>query len=84
MRPGITGLSQIAFAEESEILDKVDPMSHYRARIFPQKIRLDRLYSSRPTLRMDLAILFWTCAAVLMRRQVAVHRETGRMNLRRR
>jgi lipopolysaccharide/colanic/teichoic acid biosynthesis glycosyltransferase len=84
VRPGITGLSQIAFAEESVILDTVDPMSHYRARIFPQKIRLDRLYASRPTLRMDLAILFWTCAAVLLRRQVAVHRETGRMNLRKR
>jgi lipopolysaccharide/colanic/teichoic acid biosynthesis glycosyltransferase len=84
VRPGITGLSQIAFAEESEILDKIDPMAHYRSRIFPQKIRLDRLYASRPTLRMDFSILFWTLAAVLLRRQVAVHRESGRMNLRRR
>src|SRR3954451_2197519 len=84
VRPGVTGLSQIAFAEESEILDKVDPMAHYRARIFPQKIRLDRMYAASPTVRMDFTILFWTCAAVLLRRQVAVHRETGRMNLRRR
>jgi lipopolysaccharide/colanic/teichoic acid biosynthesis glycosyltransferase len=84
VRPGITGLSQLAFAEESEILDRVDPMTHYRARIFPQKIRLDRLYAAGPTLRMDVAILFWTVAAVLLRRQVAVHRESGRMNLRRR
>jgi lipopolysaccharide/colanic/teichoic acid biosynthesis glycosyltransferase len=84
VRPGVTGLSQIAFAEESAILCKIDPMSHYRSRIFPQKIRLDRMYAARPTLRMDLSILFWTCAAVLLRRQVAVHRETGRMNLRRR
>src|SRR4051794_7116395 len=80
VRPGVTGLSQIAFAEESEILDKVDPMAHYRARIFPQKIRLDRMYAASPTVAMDARILFWTCAAVLMRRQVAVHRETGRMN----
>jgi lipopolysaccharide/colanic/teichoic acid biosynthesis glycosyltransferase len=84
MRPGITGLSQIAFAEESEILDPVDPMAHYRSRIFPQKILLDRLYAARPTLWMDFTILFWTAAAVLLRRQVAVHRESGRMNLRRR
>ncbi len=84
VRPGVTGLSQIAFAEESAILSKDDPIEHYRTRIFPQKIRLDRMYASRPTLRMDLAILFWTCAAVLLRRQVAVHRESGRMNLRRR
>jgi lipopolysaccharide/colanic/teichoic acid biosynthesis glycosyltransferase len=84
VRPGVTGLSQIAFAEESAILSKDNPMEHYRTRIFPQKIRLDRMYAARPSLRMDLSILFWTCAAVLLRRQVAVHRETGRMNLRRR
>jgi lipopolysaccharide/colanic/teichoic acid biosynthesis glycosyltransferase len=84
VRPGITGLSQIAFAEESEILCKVDPLSHYRSRIFPQKIHLDRMYAACPSVRMDLRILMWTAAAVLMRRQVAVHRQTGRMNLRRR
>jgi lipopolysaccharide/colanic/teichoic acid biosynthesis glycosyltransferase len=84
VRPGITGLSQIAFAEESEILCKVDPLSHYRSRIFPQKIKLDRMYAACPTLGMDARILFWTGAAVVLRRQVAVHRETGRMNLRRR
>lgn len=84
VRPGVTGLSQIAFAEESAILCKVDPMEHYRTRIFPQKIRLDRMYAEAPTLRMDVSILFWTIAAVLLRRQVAVHRESGRMNLRRR
>ena len=84
VRPGVTGLSQIAFAEESAILSKSDPLHHYRTRIFPQKIRLDRMYAARPTLARDLSILFWTCAAVVLRRQVAVHRETGRMNLRRR
>ena len=84
VRPGVTGLSQIAFAEESAILSKDDPLEHYRTRIFPQKIRLDRMYAARPTVRGDLSILFWTCAAVLLRRQVAVHRETGRMSLRRR
>jgi lipopolysaccharide/colanic/teichoic acid biosynthesis glycosyltransferase len=84
VRPGVTGLSQIAFAEESAILCKVDPVTHYRSRIFPQKIKLDRMYAARPTLAMDLRILFRTCAAVLLRREVAVHRESGRMNLRRR
>lgn len=84
VRPGVTGLSQIAFAEESAILSKDDPMEHYRTRIFPQKIRLDRMYAANLSLRGDLSILFWTCAAVLLRRQVAVHRDTGRMSLRRR
>jgi hypothetical protein len=31
-----------------------------------------------------MRILRWTGAAVIMRRQVAVHRDTGKMNLRRR
>ena len=84
VRPGVTGLSQLAFAAESAILSKEDPLAHYRNRIFPQKIRLDRMYASNPSVWMDVKILFWTLAAVLLRRDVAVHRETGRMNLRRR
>ena len=82
VRPGITGLSQLAFAAESEILDKVDPMAHYRARIFPQKIRMDRLYAARASLRLDLSILFWTGIAVVLRRPVAVDRDSGQISLR--
>jgi lipopolysaccharide/colanic/teichoic acid biosynthesis glycosyltransferase len=84
VRPGMTGLSQIAFAEESRILDDDDPTGHYLARILPQKLKLDRLYATDYRLRTDLSILTWTLVAVLMRRQVAVHRGTGKMNLRRR
>jgi lipopolysaccharide/colanic/teichoic acid biosynthesis glycosyltransferase len=84
VRPGITGLSQIAFAEESRILDDEDPTGHYLDRILPQKMGMDRLYAMRYHLRLDISILVWTLIAVLLRRQVAVHRETGRMNLRRR
>jgi lipopolysaccharide/colanic/teichoic acid biosynthesis glycosyltransferase len=81
IRPGVTGLSQIAFAEERTILSPVDPIGHYRTRIFPQKIRLDLLYASRSSLVRDVSILFWTCA-VLLHREVAVDRDTGRMRLR--
>ena len=84
VRPGVTGLSQLAFAEESRILDDVDPMGHYLERILPQKLALDRMYATKYHLRVDLSILAWTVVAVLMRRDVAVHRETGRMNVRRR
>jgi lipopolysaccharide/colanic/teichoic acid biosynthesis glycosyltransferase len=84
VRPGITGLSQLAFAEESRILDDDDPLGHYVDRLLPQKVRLDRLYASERTLLLDLRILFWTVAAVILRRPVAVHRGSGRMNLRRR
>ena len=84
VRPGITGLSQLAFAEESRILDDDDPLGHYVDRLLPQKVNLDRLYASQRTLLLDIKILTWTVAAVILRRQVAVHRGTGQMNLRKR
>jgi lipopolysaccharide/colanic/teichoic acid biosynthesis glycosyltransferase len=84
VRPGITGLSQIAFAEESRILDDDNPVDHYVERILPQKVLLDEMYAENRSLWLNLRILFWTTAAVIMRRQVAVHRESGKMNLRRR
>jgi lipopolysaccharide/colanic/teichoic acid biosynthesis glycosyltransferase len=84
VRPGITGYSQIAFAEESRILLDHDPVSHYLGRILPAKCALDRMYVRSVGLRTDMRILFWTAIAVALRRQVAVHRETGSMNLRRR
>jgi lipopolysaccharide/colanic/teichoic acid biosynthesis glycosyltransferase len=80
--PGITGLSQLAFARESEILDSNDRVGDYVRRILPQKIGMDKLYAQQRSLRMDAQILWWTAAAVIVRRHVAVHRDTGRMNLR--
>ena len=82
--PGVTGLSQIAFAEEARILDPADPLAHYVGRILPQKVALDRLYAHRRSLSFNLRILAWTVVAVLLRRQVAVHRDSARMNLRKR
>jgi lipopolysaccharide/colanic/teichoic acid biosynthesis glycosyltransferase len=84
VRPGITGLSQIAFVDERRILDPADPVAHYVSRILPQKVALDRMYARRRSVSFNLHILFWTIAAVVMRRQVAVHRDTGKMNLRKR
>jgi lipopolysaccharide/colanic/teichoic acid biosynthesis glycosyltransferase len=84
VRPGMTGLSQLAFARESEILDELDPLEHYHQAILPQKIRLDRLYAQQRGVWLDLKILFWTATVVVLRRHVAVHRETARMGLRRR
>jgi lipopolysaccharide/colanic/teichoic acid biosynthesis glycosyltransferase len=82
VQPGITGLSQLAFARESEILDPDDRVGHYMNGILPQKIGIDRMYAARRSLAMDLKILWWTAAAVVLRREVAVHRETGRLSLR--
>jgi lipopolysaccharide/colanic/teichoic acid biosynthesis glycosyltransferase len=84
VRPGIVGLSQLAFAEESRILDPHDPTAHYVGRILPQKIALDRMYAERWRFHVDMRVVFWTAAAVLLRRPVAVDRKTGKMRLRRR
>ena len=84
VKPGITGLSQLAYARESEVLDPADPVAHYRDRVLPQKAALDRLYVRRRSLALNLRILFWTAAVVLLRREVAVHRGSGKMNIRRR
>jgi lipopolysaccharide/colanic/teichoic acid biosynthesis glycosyltransferase len=84
VRPGITGLSQLAFAEESNILDDDDPVQHYVGRILPQKVSLDVMYARERTLWLNLKILLWTMATVVMRRPVAVHRHSGAMRVRKR
>jgi lipopolysaccharide/colanic/teichoic acid biosynthesis glycosyltransferase len=84
VRPGITGLSQIAFADESRILDDHNPLNHYVSEILPQKVDLDLMYARERSLWLNLRILLWTAAAVVVRRQVAVHRASGQMNLRNR
>jgi lipopolysaccharide/colanic/teichoic acid biosynthesis glycosyltransferase len=84
VRPGITGLSQIAFAREAEILDPANRESDYVGRILPQKIHLDTMYVSLRSTRLNLRILTWTAVAVLLRRDVAVNRTTAKLGLRRR
>lgn len=79
VRPGITGLSQLAFASETEVLDADDRMGHYLNRILPQKIGMDRLYATQRTVGMDVKVLWWTARAVIRGKDVAVNRETGRL-----
>lgn len=84
VRPGLAGLSQLAYAAEQRILREDDPVQDYITRVLPQKLRLDTLYATRWTLRMDISILFWTLATVLLGKPVAVNRRTGSLNVRRR
>jgi lipopolysaccharide/colanic/teichoic acid biosynthesis glycosyltransferase len=84
VKPGITGLSQLAFARESQILDSDDPLTDYVERLLPLKIELDRLYAQTHSLRLDLRILVWTVVAVGLQRDVAVNRRTARISIRRR
>lgn len=84
VRPGITGLSQLAFAAESEILDPDDIIGHYVNAILPQKAALDRLYVAERTLGMDAKIILWTVLPVLLRKDVAVNRHSGALTMRNR
>jgi lipopolysaccharide/colanic/teichoic acid biosynthesis glycosyltransferase len=82
VRPGITGLSQLAFAAESQILDPTDPVHHYEERILPQKLELDALYITQWHPLLDLRIACWTLAETLFLVPVSVNRSTGRMGVR--
>jgi lipopolysaccharide/colanic/teichoic acid biosynthesis glycosyltransferase len=84
VRPGITGLSQLAFARETEVLDPCDRVGDYVQRLMPQKLLLDDLYASQRSVLMDVRILWWTALAIVLRREVAVNRSTGRLSLRQR
>jgi lipopolysaccharide/colanic/teichoic acid biosynthesis glycosyltransferase len=84
VRPGLVGFSQIAFLTEGRILNTHDPLHHYVNAILPQKVTLDLMYARRRTVWLDVKILSWSVVAVILRREVAVNRQTGRMNLRRR
>lgn len=84
VKPGIFGYSQIAFAEESRVLDVEDPVGHYLGRILPQKVGLDCMYAARPSVLKDIQVLFWACVTVVFRKPVAVQRASGDMTIRRR
>jgi lipopolysaccharide/colanic/teichoic acid biosynthesis glycosyltransferase len=84
VRPGITGLCQLAFAKESELLRSEDSVDAYVAWLLPKKIELDLLYVRRRSVALDLRILTWTAVAVLLRRDVAVNRQTAQLSRRRR
>jgi lipopolysaccharide/colanic/teichoic acid biosynthesis glycosyltransferase len=84
VKPGITGLTQLAFADEANVLGSGNPNGAYLNRLLPQKVMLDRLYATARSNSMDLSILYWTLLAVGLRRPVSVHRATGGLSPRRR
>ncbi len=84
VRPGMTGLTQLAFAHEGRLLEPTDRERDYRERLLPLKVALDRLYVARRSLLMDVCVLGWTLVAVALDKEITVHRETGRLSLRRR
>jgi lipopolysaccharide/colanic/teichoic acid biosynthesis glycosyltransferase len=64
MRPGITGLTQVAYIDEEERLIG-DPEAVYSGELLHTKLELDLEYVRQFTLRRDLAILWRTSLGVL-------------------
>ena len=65
VRPGITGLSQIQYRNESALLVGDDFDELYRNELLPRKLDLDRYYARRRSLALDVRILTWTAIAVV-------------------
>jgi hypothetical protein len=72
VRPGITDLASIIFADEGEILrGSDDPDARYNQIIRPWKSRLGLLYIRKRTLATDFKVILLT-AAGLVSREVAL------------
>jgi lipopolysaccharide/colanic/teichoic acid biosynthesis glycosyltransferase len=76
--PGITGLTQLAFADESAMLDANDPERQYREVILPQKLAIDADYLRRRSTALDLWILGQTVLTAMGRRTPAAAIEARR------
>ena len=68
VRPGITDLASIVFADEAEILEGApDPDARYDAVVRPWKSRLGLLYVERRSLAVDLRVIRLTALALVAR-----------------
>lgn len=61
LRPGITGPATLKYANEEEILAKVDdPVKYNDEVIFPDKVKINHEYLKNHTLLGDVKIIFKT------------------------
>lgn len=70
VKPGITDISSIVFADEGEILKgEPDPDLAYNQLIRPWKSRLGLLYIDHQSLVLDLRLIYLTAATILSRQR---------------
>jgi len=61
LRPGITGISSLKYANEEEILaSQEDPQKYNDEVIFPDKVKVNLEYYENQTLWLDIKIIFAT------------------------
>jgi lipopolysaccharide/colanic/teichoic acid biosynthesis glycosyltransferase len=64
LRPGITGLAQLAFHDEASVLDRADPETSYRKIVLPRKLAVDAAYAQARSALLDVRILIATMRIV--------------------
>lgn len=61
LKPGITGLATLAFKNEEELLSQqTNPEKYNQEVIWPEKIRLNKLYIKKYSVALDFKILWQT------------------------
>jgi lipopolysaccharide/colanic/teichoic acid biosynthesis glycosyltransferase len=60
VRPGVTGLAQLTFRNEAEMLSGDSPEQEYINNILPYKVSIDLSYIERQSLWLDIRILVST------------------------
>lgn len=74
VRPGITDMASVVFYNESEILEaQSDPEEYYIHHILPEKIRLNRIFLTHPTVISYFRIIFLTLKKIAARRRTAIN-----------
>ena len=63
-RPGITGLAQLAYIHEEELLNPANLDRDYVRVLLPRKLALDLEYVNGRSFLLDLKILLWTALAL--------------------
>lgn len=70
VKPGITDISSIVFADEGDILkDKPDPDLAYNQLIRPWKSRMGLFYVDHQSLLLDLRLIYLTVVTILSRKR---------------
>lgn len=65
VRPGMTDLASLRFRDEASLLEgAADPEELYLRSILPEKLRLGKAYVREASLRLDLALITKTLAAL--------------------
>lgn len=61
LRPGITGAASLKYSHEEELLSRVeDPQRYNDEVLYPDKVRINRMYLERWSFWLDLRIIFCT------------------------